>query len=224
MRKVYKIMLIIFITLIILLGLYYVQYPIRVDRVSLEMEIQDFEPEKDITVQNVKIIDNKILALYTYSDGMGYATFNKGFNGRCLLVSTNNINGNSFLIGFIDTNKDNYKIFAGKNYDNKIKSVEFIAAKEKNFVADISKENYYILPISDPTGEFSFLDFALYDENGKNIKQEIVSKYFSKNSGEYAKSKVELAFFNLWYVLVTLVSGNAIYFECRTNKKNSIEM
>jgi hypothetical protein len=223
-RKVYKIMLIIFVTLIILIGLYYIQYPVRINRVSLEMELQYFEEKKDITVQNIKIIDNKILALYTYSDGMGYATFNKGVNGRCLLITTNNSYGNSFLIGFIDTNKDNYKIFAGKNYDNKIKSVEFIAAKEKNFVADISKDNYYILPISDPNGNFSFLDFALYDENGKNIKQEIISKYFSKNPGGYAKSKVELVLFNLWYVVVALVSWRAIYLSCTPNKKNNISM
>jgi len=221
MRKVYMITLIIFITLAILLGLYYTQYPTRVDRVSLEMEIQDFEDYKDIKIQNVKVIDNKILALYTFNDGMGYATFNKGLNGRCLLTSTQNSNENTLMVGEIDTNKDNYKIFAGKNYDNKIKSFEVIAVDQNKFVADILNENYYILPISDPKGIFSFLNFDLYDEEGKSIREEIGSKYFSKSTGGNAKSKAELVLFNFWYVFVTSVSGSIIYLIYRPNQKDN---
>lgn len=221
MKKVYMITLIIFITLVILLGLYYIQYPTRVDRVSLEMEIQDFEEYKDIKIQNVKVIDNKILALYTFNDGMGYATFNKGLNGRCLLTSTQNNSENTLMVGELDTNKDNYKIFAGKNYDNKIKSFEVIAVDQNKFVADISNENYYILPISDPKEVFSFLNFDLYDEEGKIITEEIGSKYFSKSTGGNAKFKAELAIFNFWYVFVTSVSGSIIYLICRPNQKDN---
>jgi hypothetical protein len=222
MRKVYMIELIIFVTSIILFGLYYVQYPTKLDRVSLEMELQGFEEYKDIKIQNIKIIDNKIIALYTFNDGMGYATFNKGLNGRGLLTSTQNIGGTNFLIGYIDTNKDNYKIFAGKNYDNKIKSIEFIATNQKKFVVDVSNENYYILAISDPKGAFSFLNFDLYNEKGKSIKKEIISEYLGNSMMGNGKNKAELGVFNLWYLLVTFVSVISINLIYRYSQKDNI--
>jgi hypothetical protein len=132
MKKLYLITLIVFATLAIFLGLYYIQYPIRLDKASLELEIQDFEEYKDIKIQNVKVIDNKIIAIYTFNDGMGYATFNTGLNRRGILTSTQNNSGSTFLIGDIYTEKGKYKIFAGKNYDNKINLIEFTATDQKN--------------------------------------------------------------------------------------------
>ncbi len=222
MKKIYTTVLIILITLVIFGGLYYVQYPIKVNKASLEMELQVFEDLKEIRVENFKRIDNKILALYTFNDGIGYAEFDRGLNGRCQLTSTQNVSEDGLLIGDLKTNKDKYKIIAGKNYDNRIKSIEFIATDQKNFVADISKDNYYILTISDPKGRFSFLNFDLYDDKGKSIRQEISSEHYSKNVRGNGRFKAELKLFNLLYVFVILISGRLIYLIYRPKQKDNI--
>ena len=77
MKRVYPIALIIFFTLTILLGLYFIQYPTKLNKLNLELELQKFEEINDIKVQKVAVIDNKILALYTFNNGIGYGTFTR---------------------------------------------------------------------------------------------------------------------------------------------------
>lgn len=217
-NKKYSIPIIIFFTIIILIGLYFIQYPVRTDRLSLEVELEKFEENKDVEIQKVEIIDNKIIALYTYDDGIGYGTFTKGINGRCLLISSHkNTGGVSFLQGYIDTNKGNYSIFAGKNYDNRIKSIEFISEDGNELVSDVSKESYFILKIDNSKGVFSFLKFDLLDEKGESIKEEIIRKYLQNNTSS-VKAKMELGLFNFWYVFVILISSILIYSKYRDIK------
>jgi hypothetical protein len=217
-NKKYSIPIIIFFTIVILIGLYFIQYPVRTDRLSLEVELEKFEENKDVEVQKVEIINNKIIALYTYDDGIGYGTFTKGINGRCLLISSHKNTGEaSFSQGYIDTNKGNYSIFAGKNYDNKIKSIEFISEDGNELVSDVSKESYFILKIDNSKGIFSFLKFDLLDEKGESIKKEIIHKYL-QNSTSSVKAKMELGLFNFWYVFVILISSILIYSKYRDIK------
>jgi hypothetical protein len=222
MKKIYKASLIVFATLAIFLGLYYIQYPTKEDRASLETEIQSFQDLEDIKIQNEKIIDNKIIAMYTFNGGMGYAIFNKGINGRCLLTSAHNSNGDTILIGYEETSKDSYKVFAGKNYDNKINTIEFIDTDERRITVDVSKEDYYILALSNLKEAFPLGKFNLYDAKGNSIKEEIISKYLRNGKGGNSKFKMELKMFNLWYVVVTFTSGICIYLLYRPSKKKNI--
>lgn len=222
MKKIYKALLIVLATLVIFIGLYYIQYPTKEDRASLETEIQSFQDLKDITIQNEKIIDNKIIEMYTFNGGMGYAIFNKGINGRCLLTSAHNSNGDTILIGYEETNRIRYKVFAGKNYDNNIKTIEFITVDERRITLDISNNDYYIVATSDPMIELLGEKINLYDEKGNSIKEEIISKYLRNGKGGDSKFKAELKMFNLWYVFVTFTSGICIYLLYRPSKKENI--
>lgn len=222
MKKIYKALLIVLATLAIFIGLYYIQYPTKEDRASLETEIQSFQDFEGIKIQNEKIIDNKIIAMYTFNGGMGYAIFNKGINGRCLLTSAHNSNGDTILIGSEETNKDSYKIFAGKNYDNNIKTIEFITTDERKIKLDISSNNYYIVATSDPMIELLGEKINLYDAKGNSIKEEITSKYLRNCKGGNSKFKAELKMFDLWYVVETFISGICIYLIYKPSKKENI--
>ncbi len=222
MKKIYKALLIVLATLAIFIGLYYIQYPTKEDRASLETEIQSFQDFEGIKIQNEKIIDNKIIAMYTFNGGMGYAIFNKGINGRCLLTSAHNSNGDTILIGCEETSKDSYKVFAGKNYDNKINTIEFIDTDERRITVDVSKEDYYILALSNLKEASPMGKFNLYDANGNSIKEEIISKYLRNGKGGDSKFKAELKMFNLWYVVVAFTSGVCIYLLYRPSKKENI--
>lgn len=222
MKKIYKALLVMLATLVIFLGLYYIQYPTKEDRASLETEIQSFQDFEGIKIQNEKIIDNKIIEMYTFNGGMGYAIFNKGINGRCLLTSAHNSNGDTILIGSEETRKDSYKIFAGKNYDNNIKTIEFITADERRITFNISSNDYYIVATSDPMIELLGEKINFYDAKGNSIKEEIASKYLRNGKGGDSKFKAELELFNLWYVIVTFTSGVCIYLLYRPSKKESI--
>ncbi|WP_017413830.1 hypothetical protein [Clostridium tunisiense] len=222
MKKIYKALLIVLATLAIFIGLYYIQYPTKEDRASLESEIQSFQDFEGIKIQNEKIIDNKIIAMYTFNGGMGYAIFNKGINGRCLLTSAHNSNGDTILIGCEETSKDSYKVFAGKNYDNKINTIEFIDTDERRITVDVSKEDYYILALSNLKEASPMGKFNLYDANGNSIKEEIISKYLRYGKGGDSKFKMELKMFDLWYVVVTFISGICIYLIYKPSKKENI--
>lgn len=207
MKKMHSTALFILFTIIILSGLYYVQYPTKVDKVSLEMELEKFEDNIDIEIQKIEVIGNKIIALYTYHDGIGYGMFNKGINGRCLLESSHrDIGGITFQEGFINTNKGQFKFFTGKNYDGQIKLIEFASESGKRLAFDISNEDYFIIAINNTEGVFSFLRFDLFDENGRSIREEIIQKYLIYNSRGRVKAKMERALFNFWYLFVVLVS------------------
>lgn len=227
MKKNYSIIIIIIFTLAILLGLYYVQYPIKSENLSLEAELQIFVGRKNIKIQKVEEIDNKIIVLYADDYGFGLGYFNKGLNGKCLLTSSSMQGGNTFQRGTIKTNKGNYPYFAGKNYDNKIKLIEFYSKDGKKLVYDISNDSFYILIMSSTNGvyypsSFSYSRFDLLDENEKSIKNEIIEKYISENASGGAKTKVELSQFNFWYVLVIFISSTIIHSRYRVNRKNNI--
>jgi hypothetical protein len=211
-NKKYSISIIVILTIVILIGLYFIQYPVKTDKSSLEVELRKYQENKDIKIQKVEIMDNKIIALYTDHDGIGYGTFIKGINGRCLLVSSHrNSGGAGFLQGYIETNKGNYSIFAGRNYDNRIKVIQFLSEDGNKFISDISKESYFFIKLHNTKGAFSFLKFDLLDDRGDSIKEEIIKKYSGNNSSSSVKAKMELGLYNFWYVLTLLISSILIY-------------
>lgn len=223
MRRSYFIVLIIIFTLVIVLILQFVQYPIKTDKSSLELELQKFEEKEDIKIEKIKAIDNKIIALYIYDNGIGYGVFNKGCNGRCQLASSSrHIGGITFIEGDITTNKGAYHLFTGKNYDNMINSIEFTSEEGKKLIYGVSKEEYFILTINNPTGAFFFLKDGLLDEKGNSINEKITQKYWKKNVSGRSKTKAELELFNNWYMLVILISSSLIYLSYKVETKNSI--
>lgn len=206
MSKKWTNILIIGITLIILVGLYYVEYPTKKDRLSLKCELMKFEKLKDIEIQKIENIDNKILVLYTYDNGIGCGEFIKGTNGRCLLVSSNVNSGVTFIQKNLKTNKGNYNVLMGKNFDSKINYVKLMYDYGQEITADVSKSRYFVASIGSGEQAITFIKYDLLDKNGISIREEIINKYFKNSNSSHAKAKTELGLFKFWYGFVVFIS------------------
>lgn len=223
MKKVFPIIITVSCTFAILTIMYFIQYPTRLDKSSMETALQEFDDINSIKIQKVKTIDNKIIVLYTSNSTSGFGTYIKGYNGRCQLVSSkSDYVVNTFHLGRLKTNKGSYILFGGKNYDNKIKSIEFDFEDGKKPIYDVPKGNYFILSISSPSNAV-YIGYDLLDEKGDSIKDEITSKYLENNTGSAGRTSFENQVrFNFWYVFVTFISIVVIYSICNVNRKNII--
>lgn len=147
-----------------------------------------------------------MLVLYAFDNGIGCGEFIKGVNGRCLLASSNVNNGVTFIQKNLKTNKGNYSVLMGKNFDSKIYYVKLMYDYGQEITVDVSKSRYFAASIGSGEQAIAFIKYDLLDKKGISIKEEIINKYFKNSNSSYAKAKTELGLFKFWYGFVVFIS------------------
>lgn len=181
MRKSLSVILIVFIFIGFLVSLQYSKtYNVSNKQKDIEISLEEFLLKSGfrnitIDIKSVADIDNKKYVLFNANNLLVYAEFIKGFNNkykiRCADFGCINISNE-----VIETNKGRYFLSIGRKANEKIKyiiaSIEF-----KKYKLELPKEEYFITYcIVDPKASMAEWVVYYYDENNKDITDEVLSK------------------------------------------------
>lgn len=213
----YIIPLVIFICLVSIVGIYYIQYPVNTDKSSLEAELKKYGKSNDLKIGEIENIDNNIITLFTYDNVIGYGVFEKGINGKCRFIfKDSNLGDGSFQVGYIGANESNNSFIVGKNYENKIKGMGFTYEDGSKFLVEITKENYFIQSTPNFKGISSLIEFDLLDEKGESIRKELGPKYTgSCVISSSSKSRSVVGPYDFLYAIIIVISCVIIYSRCK---------
>lgn len=217
----YTIPLVIFICLVSIIGIYFIQYPVNTDKSSLEVELKKFGKSDDLKIEEIENIDNNIITLFTYDNVIGYGVFEKGINGKCRFIfKDSNMGDGSFQVGYIGASEKNNSFIVGKNYENKIKAMEFTYEDGSKFLMEITKENYFIQSTSNFKGISSLKEFDLLDEKGESIKAELRPKFMGHTViSSSSKSRSVVGPYDFLYGLIIVISYVIIYSRYKSMRR-----
>lgn len=209
----YTIPLVIFICLVSIVGIYYIQYPVNTDKSSLEAELKKYGKSNDLKIEEIENIDNNIITLFTYDNVIGYGVFEKGINGKCRFIfKDSNMGDGSFQVGYIGANENNNSFIVGKNYENKIKAMEFTYEDGSKFLVEITKENYFLQKAPDFKGMSALIEFDLLDHKGESIMADLRPKYMGHTViSSSSKNRQVVGPYDCLYGLIIVISCVIIY-------------
>jgi hypothetical protein len=216
----YYIQLIIVLIIVSVIGIYFFEYPVGTNEEAFKLELRKYEEGKEISIQKLEEIEDSVVVLYTYENVIGYGVFEKGINGKCRFIyKTTNEGQGAFLGGFIGPSKNNNIFIVGKNYESRIKSMEFSYKDNTKFLVEIPKNEYFIQRADNLKGLYSIVEIKILDEKGNDIKTEIRRKYMgnllmissSEDGGVFTG-------FKILYGIIVLIGAVKICFRLKSKK------
>ncbi len=169
------------ILIVLIIGFDLMQYKIKDGEQHVEKSIQKIlnksqEHNNTITLKKMVDIDNKRFVLFTIDSKIGYGELKKGINNRFKFLHAG-YGTNVFQNRVFETNKSQYIVIMGKNYDMKINIIKATIEGE-SYQIDIPHQEYFIayIEISKKVKEV-FPSIKIIDYENNDITDEIYKKY-----------------------------------------------
>ena len=135
-----------------------------------------------IIIEQAIVLDNREFVLYRFEDDFALMYLEKGLNNK---YKYNGSEGGytPFLYGVKETNKSNYFVIFGRNWDMRM-SYAKATIDHKEYKLNIPKQEYFIVycPIlKNEQGANPYnSDFKLFDDNNIDITEDIYDDYLQQ--------------------------------------------